>query len=117
MAVEHLPGYRIRAQFFLSPMLGQASDIYGRKRFLVLSQIARVGLPFSVMYFMQPQGSITPYFVLRLIDNAFETGGVMNAAADVVSPDYRVTAFGLLSARIVVDYCSSAFIAPILLSR
>ncbi|KAG3200933.1 hypothetical protein PC128_g4222 [Phytophthora cactorum] len=41
------------------------------------------------------------------------TGGVMNAAAtDIVSPDYRATAFDLLSVSIVVGYCSSAFMAP-----
>ncbi|KAG2962927.1 hypothetical protein PC120_g27602 [Phytophthora cactorum] len=43
----------------------------------------------------------------------FGTGGVMNAAAtDIVSPDYRATAFDLLSVSIVVGYCSSAFMAP-----
>jgi hypothetical protein len=78
--------------FVLAPMLGQASDVYGRKvrtchgdfyctdlltrnsllqPFLVLSQLVRVCTPFAVMYFMQPQGSITPYFVLRLIDYGF----------------------------------------------
>ncbi|KAG4036659.1 hypothetical protein PC123_g27772 [Phytophthora cactorum] len=37
----------------------------------------------------------------------------MNAAAtDIVSPDYRATAFDLLSVSIVVGYCSSAFMAP-----
>ncbi|KAG2910031.1 hypothetical protein PC114_g9909 [Phytophthora cactorum] len=65
-------------------------DVYGRKRFLVLSQMPD-----------------------RYLSNAFETGGVMNAAAtDIVSPDYRATAFDLLSVSIVVGYCSSAFMAP-----
>ncbi|KAG1695278.1 hypothetical protein DVH05_020658 [Phytophthora capsici] len=99
--------------FIIAPMLGQASDIYGRKPLLVLSQITRLGLPFSVMYFMQPHGSITPYFLFTTMDNALEIGGVMNAsAADIVAPDYRATAFGLLSASMAVGYCSSAFIAP-----
>lgn len=36
-----------------------------------MSQVARVGVPFSIMYFMQPTGSIMPYFVLRLVDSGF----------------------------------------------
>ncbi|KAG2951790.1 hypothetical protein PC118_g2638 [Phytophthora cactorum] len=101
--------------FILSSMLGQASDVYGRKRFLVLSQMVRVGLPFSVMYFLQAHGPLPLLRVKpdRYLSNAFETGGVMNAAAtDIVSPDYRATAFDLLSVSIVVGYCSSAFMAP-----
>lgn len=99
--------------FILAPMLGQASDIHGRKPFLVLSQLARVGTPFSVMYFMQPEGSITPYFVLRLIDYGFGTAGVMSASvADIVTPEDRAGAFGVLFASQSVGYCMTAFIAP-----
>ncbi|KAH7492256.1 Hippocampus abundant transcript-like protein 1 [Phytophthora ramorum] len=99
--------------FILAPMLGQASDVYGRKPFLVLSQLARVGTPFSIMYFMQPGGSIIPYLVLRMIDYGFGTAGVMSAAvADIVSPGNRAAAFGILFASISVGYCMSAFIAP-----
>ncbi|ETO64619.1 hypothetical protein F444_17903 [Phytophthora nicotianae P1976] len=97
----------------LSPMLGQASDIYGRKPFLVLNQILRLGVPFSVMYFMQPDGSITPYFVLRLVDSGFGVAGVMSAAvADVVAPEDRAAAFGVLFASLSVGFCISAFAAP-----
>ncbi|POM61788.1 Major Facilitator Superfamily (MFS), partial [Phytophthora palmivora] len=97
----------------LAPMLGQASDVYGRKPFLVLSQVVRVATPFSVMYFMEPGGSITPYFMLRLIDSGFGTAGVMSAAiADVVAPEDRTAAFGVLFASLSVGYCISAFIAP-----
>ncbi|CAH0480278.1 unnamed protein product [Peronospora belbahrii] len=99
--------------FVLAPMLGQASDVYGRKPFLVLSQLVRVGTPFSVMYFMQLGGSIAPYLVLRLIDYGFGTAGVMNGAvADVVRPENRAAAFGVLLASLSVGYCVSAFIAP-----
>ncbi|CAI5731643.1 unnamed protein product [Peronospora farinosa] len=99
--------------FILAPMLGQASDVYGRKPFLVLSQLVRVGTPFSVMYFMQPRGSIIPYLILRLFDYGFGTAGVMSAAvADVVTPEKRAAAFGILFAGLSVGYCISAFIAP-----
>lgn len=94
-------------------MMGQASDVYGRKPFLVLNQVLRLGFPFSVMYFMQPEGSIVPYFLLRLIDSSFGTTGVMSAAiADVVPPKDRATAFGILFASLYVGYCTSAFVAP-----
>ncbi|KAG6612616.1 Major Facilitator Superfamily (MFS) [Phytophthora cinnamomi] len=97
----------------LSPMLGQASDVYGRKPFLVLNQILRVGVPFSVMYFMQPGGSITPFFVLRLVDSGFGMAGIMSAAvADIVAPEDRAAAFGVLFASLSVGFCASAFIAP-----
>ncbi|KAE9155693.1 hypothetical protein PF006_g386 [Phytophthora fragariae] len=98
--------------FFLAPMLGQASDVYGRKPFLVLSQLARVGTPFSIMYFIQPHGSITPYFVLRLIDYGFGTAGVMGAAvADIVPPENRAAAFGILFASLSSGFSLSAFAA------
>ncbi|KAG2827510.1 hypothetical protein PC116_g4467 [Phytophthora cactorum] len=97
----------------LSPMLGQASDVYGRKPFLVLNQILRLGVPFSIMYFMQPTGSITPYFVLRLVDSGYGVAGVMSAAiADAVAPEDRAAAFGILFASLTVGYCTGAFAAP-----
>ncbi|KAE9361956.1 hypothetical protein PF008_g529 [Phytophthora fragariae] len=96
-----------------SPMVGQASDVYGRKPFIVLSQVLRLGMPFSIMFFMQPGGSITPYFVLRLVDSGFGAAGVMSAAiADIVAPEDRAAAFGVLFASLSVGYCASAFIAP-----
>ncbi|RLN48073.1 hypothetical protein BBJ29_009738, partial [Phytophthora kernoviae] len=97
----------------MSPVLGQASDVYGRKPFLVLSQVVRVGTPFTVMYFMQPGGSIAPYFILRLVDSGFGTAGVTSAAvADVVAPEDRAVAFGITFASLSVGYCISAFTAP-----
>ncbi|OWY92037.1 Major Facilitator Superfamily (MFS) transporter, partial [Phytophthora megakarya] len=110
-----------RGNLIMAPMLGHASDVYGRKMFtfvsfkpfLVLSQVVRVATPFSIMYFVEPGGSITPYFVLRLIDSGFGTAGVMSAAiADVVAPEDRTAAFGILFASLSVGYCISAFIAP-----
>ncbi|KAL3667325.1 hypothetical protein V7S43_007554 [Phytophthora oleae] len=97
----------------LSPMLGQASDVYGRKPFLVFNQVLRLGTPFSVMYFMQPGGSITPYFVLRLVDSGFGAAGVTSAAvADIVAPEDRAAAFGIIFASLYVGYCLTAFAAP-----
>ncbi|KAI9923021.1 hypothetical protein PsorP6_000376 [Peronosclerospora sorghi] len=110
------------SNFILAPILGQASDLYGRKvgpyvkssvwdPFLVLSQLARVGTPFSVQYFMQPNGSITPYFILRLIDYGFGTYGVMSAAvADVVTPENRAAAFGILFASLSHQRVSSTIL-------
>ncbi|KAE9047103.1 hypothetical protein PR002_g1234 [Phytophthora rubi] len=96
-----------------SPMVGQASDVYGRKPFIVLSQVLRLGMPFSIMFFMQPGGSITPYFVLRLVGSGFGAAGVMSAAiADIVAPEDRAAAFGVLFASLSVGYYASAFIAP-----
>ncbi|KAG1695279.1 hypothetical protein DVH05_020659 [Phytophthora capsici] len=97
----------------LSPMLGQASDVYGRKPFLVFNQVLRLGTPFTVMYFMQPGGSITPYFVLRLVDSGFGAAGLTSAAvADVVAPEDRAAAFGIIFASLSVGYCVTAFAAP-----
>ncbi|CAI5730280.1 unnamed protein product [Hyaloperonospora brassicae] len=102
------------ANFILAPVLGQASDVYGRKPFLVLSQFARVGTPFLVMYMMHPAGSIAPYFALRLIDYGFGTAGVLSAAvADVVASENRAAAFGVLFASQSVGYCASAFVASL----
>ncbi|KAJ8552518.1 hypothetical protein ON010_g10028 [Phytophthora cinnamomi] len=79
---------------------------------LVLSQLARIGVPFSVMYLMQPQGSTIPYFVFRVVDNGFGTAGVLGAAvADIIPIQHRAGAFGILSASVAIGYCTSAFIA------
>jgi hypothetical protein len=39
--------------------------------FLVLSQVARLGVPFTVLLFAEYGGSIMPYFALRFVDSAF----------------------------------------------
>lgn len=106
--------------------------------FLVLSQVARLGVPFAVMLFAEYGGSIAPYFVLRFVDSAFgyvhfshlhvflrrssdlwryfygRTASVSSAAvADVVSPANRAAAFGILFATFMIGYCISAGIAPL----
>ncbi|TMW66286.1 hypothetical protein Poli38472_004051 [Pythium oligandrum] len=98
--------------FVISPTLGQASDHFGRKPFIASSQLLRLGLPFSIMYFTQSNGSIWPYFALRLACNIFETMGIGSAAiADIVSPENRATAFGILFAAFSIGYCISAGLA------
>ncbi|GLD92805.1 hypothetical protein PINS_up001384 [Pythium insidiosum] len=98
--------------FLLSPTLGQASDSYGRKPFIVISQFTRLGLPFTIMYFVERGGSIWPYFGLRFICSVFETMGIGSAAvADVVSPENRAAAFGLLYAVSSIGFCVSAGMA------
>lgn len=37
----------------------------------MISQVLRLGVPFSIMYFSQQDGSIAPYFFLKFIDSAF----------------------------------------------
>lgn len=39
--------------------------------FIVTSQVIRVGVPFSIIWFSQLGGSIGPYFFLRFVDSAF----------------------------------------------
>lgn len=39
--------------------------------FIVLSQVFRVGVPFTIIYFSEFGGSIMPYFILRFVDSAF----------------------------------------------
>ncbi|KAF1329154.1 Major facilitator superfamily, partial [Globisporangium splendens] len=81
--------------------------------FLVLSQVARLGVPFAVLLFAEYGGSIMPYFALRFVDSAFGTASVSSAAvADVVSPANRAAAFGILFATFMIGYCISAGIAP-----
>ncbi|TDH72946.1 hypothetical protein CCR75_003783 [Bremia lactucae] len=103
--------------FILSPMLGQASDVCGRKvtSIEIIGECTiKLGIPFAIILFVQLEGSITPYFVLRLLDSSFGfSAGVMSAAvADVVAPEDRATAFGILFASLSVGYCLSAFAAP-----
>lgn len=98
--------------FMISATLGIASDYYGRKPFVVASQILRLGTPFAIIYFVEYAGPIWPYFVLRFMCNVFETMGVTSAAvADIVSAENRATAFGFLFAIWSIGFCVAAGVA------
>ncbi len=89
------------AQFFFAPILGQASDVVGRRKMLLLS-IAGT----SVSYLMFGFGIVTRriwlLFAARLLDGV--TGGNVSVSqavvADVTPPPLRARNFGLIGAAV-----------------
>ena len=86
-------------QFIATPILGQLSDKFGRKKILAISLI---GTLFSYLIFAL--GIITKNIPLLFLSRGFDgiTGGNISVAqaaiADVTTPQNRTKAFGLIGA-------------------
>lgn len=87
------------AQFFAAPILGQMSDVWGRKRVLIISLLGT-----ALSYLLFAYGIITRnlplLFAARILDGF--TGGNIAVAqatiADITAPENRAKTFGLIGA-------------------
>jgi len=102
-------------QFFATPVLGQLSDRYGRKKILAFSL---AGTAFGYVLFAVGVilGNIPLLFVARALDGI--TGGNMSVAqaalADVTPPRERTKTFGLIGAMFGVGFILGPFLGGVL---
>lgn len=85
--------------FFLSPVIGSLSDVYGRKPFLIFSEALNTLQLAGFLLFAFGYLSIWPYMVAQSVQTAFSSLSVgMAYIADGVSPQNRSAAFGMVLA-------------------
>jgi len=98
-------------QFFSASILGQLSDIFGRKRLLAISL---VGTCFS--YILFAYGILTQNLELLFFSRALDgiTGGnisiAMAAIADVTKPQNRAKSFGMIGAVFGLGFIIGPFL-------
>ncbi len=102
-------------QFFATPVLGQLSDRYGRRRILAIS-LAGTALGYALFAIGIVLGSIPLLFAARALDGL--TGGNMSVAqaaiADVTPPHERTRTFGLIGAVFGVGFILGPFLGGVL---
>lgn len=86
-------------QFIAAPLLGELSDIYGRKRLLTIG-VGVLGLSQLLFGFGIEVGSILMLFIARTIAGlaAANMGIVQATIADITPPEDRAKNFGLIGA-------------------
>ncbi|MCC6643849.1 MFS transporter, partial [Candidatus Peregrinibacteria bacterium] len=99
------------AQFLATPILGQLSDRYGRRKILMLS-LAGTALGYLLFAMAILWKSIPLLFISRALDGV--TGGnisVANAAiADITKPQDRAKNFGLIGAAFGLGFIIGPFL-------
>jgi DHA1 family tetracycline resistance protein-like MFS transporter len=102
-------------QFIMSPILGQLSDRYGRKKILIIS-IFGTAISYVLFGFAILSKSITGLFIARMIDGL--SGGNISIAqaviGDVSQPEKRARNFGLIGVSIGVGFIMGPAIGGIL---
>lgn len=83
-------------QFFSAPILGQLSDVYGRKPLLVISQLSTF-LSFIILGF---SNTLLMIFVSRIVDGLFGSNATIAQSylSDISSEKDRSKAFGISGA-------------------
>ena len=105
------------AQFFATPVLGELSDIYGRKKVL---QASITGTVISTLIFAQGiiWGSIEILLASRIVNGA--TGGLISVAqatiADVSSKEKKSKNFGIIGAAFGTGFIIGPFLGGVLSS-
>lgn len=98
-------------QFLATPILGQMSDKYGRKKILALSLCGT-----SISYFVFAWGIVTANIPLLFIARFFDglTGGNISVAqamiADVSTPQNRARNFGMIGAAFGLGFIFGPYI-------
>jgi DHA1 family tetracycline resistance protein-like MFS transporter len=102
-------------QFFAAPLLGELSDVYGRKRFLTMS-VAVLALSNLLFGFGIQIASLTVLIISRV------TAGIAGAnfsiaqasIADVSEPHVRAKNFGIISAAFGIGFILGPFLGGII---
>lgn len=103
------------AQFFATPILGQLSDRYGRKKILLVSLVGTcvAYLMFGLAIFLK---NIPLLFITRIFDGF--TGGniavAQAAIADITKPQDRAKNFGFIGAAFGLGFIIGPFIGGVL---
>jgi MFS transporter, DHA1 family, tetracycline resistance protein len=88
--------------FFCAPILGALSDVYGRRRVLLISCFG-LGIDYILMGFSQ---NLTWLFIGRIISGITASGFATAGAyiADVTPPEKRSAAFGMFGAAFGIGF-------------